>query len=268
MSQHSKRTCARCAKPLADADNSTACPACWTRLERDLGDIPALVADLETTLARQTAAGQRSGPRSSETPLPYSVAASDAMRLLHSTLWPWVREGLEAHPTTPLPAPSTVGLAVAMLNLHGWLITQDDGYVAIDEIGYACSQARHAIDRAPDQTYAGRCDSRDATTMVECGTELYALDGQATVVCPVCSWERDVQAWRYAQLEAAADQLLTLSDMTRAIGETGSETVSRKRIEGWVRRGRLIRAGNVGAVATYRVGDVLDILNAEQQRAG
>lgn len=250
---------ANCGRPMPTGDNSTACPACWATLDAQLRAIPALAHELDTTLARQTASGSRTGPRSTEAPLPYSVAASDAMRLLHATLWPWVREGLEAHPEEPTPNPSVVGLAVALIRLHGWLITHEHGHEAIDEIGYALAQARGAIDRAPDRTYAGQCD---------CGVELYATAGRSGVACPTCGIIRDVAAWRHEQLEAAAEMMLTLTEMTRAIAETSDETVSRKRLEGWVRRGRLLRSGNVGAVATYRVGDVLDLLDADRSAAG
>jgi len=260
------RTCAaeKCGKPMPTGDNSTACPACWRRFDANLGDIPAIMTELDTTLSRQTASGSSNGPRSSETPLPYNVDASDAARLLSMTLWPWVREGLDAHPGVPLPSPSVVSMAAALMHLHGWLVVHPEGYLAIDEVGYAVSQARTAIDRAADRVYAGTCDGDDG----ECGEELYAVEGSTSLRCPVCSTERDVYIWRRNRLEAAGDSLLTLSEMTRAIGETGTETVSRKRLEGWVRRGRLIRAGNLGAVPLYRVGDVLDVIEGERRRSG
>lgn len=251
------RTCAvsECGRPLAHADHSTACPECWARLDRNLGDMAALVAELDTTIARQTRAGTRNGPRSSERPLPYNANAADALRLLHATLWPWVREGLDAHPSVPLPSPSVAGLAVALLHLRGWLVTHPEGYLACDEVGYAVDTARRAIDRAPDRVFAGPCDTPD------CGTDLYALEGAAGVLCPVCGALRDVQAWRRSRLDDAADTLLTLTEMTRAIGDAGGVTVTRRRLEGWVNRGRLVRAGHIGGTATYRVGDVLDILD-------
>lgn len=265
----STRTCAvnDCGQLMPTGDNSTACPSCWSKLDQNLGEIPSLEVELDTTMARQTASGTNNGPRSAERPLPYNVAASDALRLLHATLWPWVKEGLDTHPQTPLPYPNITGMAAALMHLHGWLITHPEGWQAIDEITYACTQARQAIDRAPDRTYAGTCDTVDAATQTPCAEELYAIDGHTTVICPSCSWERDVKQWRYARLEEASDQLLTLSEMTRAVAETQSETIDRKRLENWVRRGRLIRAGHIGAVATYRVGDVLDLLVVSQRRA-
>lgn len=244
----------RCGQPLPTSSHSTACPDCWKQLDQALGDTAALADELDTTISRQTRNGSRSGPRSAETPLPFNLAASEALTLLHATLWPWVREGLAAHPETPLPNPSIRGLASALLWLAPWLHHHPNGHEAVEEILYAIEQARRAIDRAPDMIYAGVCGTQG------CGTELYAVQGHPAVSCPVCGAVREVHVWRRTQLEAAADQLLTLSDLTRAVAESGDSTISRKRLQNWVDRGRLIRSGNVGGTATYRVGDVLDLL--------
>lgn len=256
------RTCQAdgCDRPMPTGDNSTACPACWHRHANRMAAMPDLISELETTLARQTSTGS-SGPRGSETPLPYSTAASDALRLLHSTMWPWAREGLDAHPQikgrTPLRRSITdLGAAVTDMadlleQLHGWLVTHPEGADAIDEIAYAFRQAGAAIDRAPEKVYAGTC---------ECGEELYGSGDDLTVQCTQCEHIRDISSWRIDRLADAADQLLTLTQITWAVATTTDQTITRKRLEGWVRRGWLLRSGNVGAVPTYRVGDVLDLL--------
>jgi hypothetical protein len=223
--------------------------------------MPSLITELETTLSRQTVSGTVNGARSNERPLPYSILASDALRLLHVTIWPWVKEGLEAHPDLYVHnVTTTTQVAHVLLTLHGWLVTHPEGCDAVDELQFVVENVcRPAIDRAPDKAYAGTC---------ECGDELYGLVGQPTVTCQVCGNVRDVMAWRRAQLEAAADRLLTVAEMTRAIAETGGETVSRKRIEGWIRRGRLLRTDHDRGIALYRVGDVLDILADDVRRVG
>jgi hypothetical protein len=249
----------QCDQPMPTGDNSTACPDCWTETERRIAEMPSLITELETTLARQTVSGTANGPRSNERPLPYSIVASDALRLLHETIWPWVKEGLEAHPDLYGNVHTTRELAYTLLALHGWLVTHPEGSEAIEELWLVVEQVcRPAIDRAPDKSYAGTC---------ECGEELYVLVGQAGILCPVCGSLRDVMAWRRAQLEAAADRLLTVAEMTRAIAETGGETVSRDRINGWIRRGRLLRTDHDRGIALYRVGDVLDILVADRHKA-
>jgi hypothetical protein len=248
-----------CDQPMPTGDNSTACPDCWAATEQRIAEMPSLITELETTLSRQTVSGTANGSRSNERPLPYSIVASDALRLLHVTIWPWVKEGLEAHPDLYGNVHTTRELAHTLLALHGWLVTHPEGNEVVEELCFIVEDvARPAIDRAPDKAYAGQC---------QCGEELYVLVGQTGVLCPVCGSLRDVMAWRRTQLEAAADRLLTVAEMTRAIAETGGETVSRKRIEGWIRRGRLLRTDHDRGIALYRVGDVLDILANDMRRA-
>lgn len=295
-----QRLCAvdGCGHPMPTGDNSTACPTCWNRHERTVAEIPALVDDLNTAIARQARIALDSGhtqrptdddepddidpkrdlpglralraPAAAVTvarrPVPYGVAASDALGRLHATMWPWVREALEAHPTTYLPDPSTIGLSRALLGLHGWLQGHPDGAGAIDAVAYAVAKCRASIDLGPDRWYCGVC-SHDEDGAI-CTEELYAAAGRDAVTCRVCGTTHDVADRRTAMLDAAEDTLLTLSEMTRALALTGAQTVTRKQLEGWVRRGRLVRSGNAGPVALYRVSDVRDILAAAVRTSG
>lgn len=263
----SDRICAvdGCGNPMPTGDNSTACPGCWNRLDVTLGEIPWLVDRLNETMSRQSVVGGRVGGKGRETPLPYSTAASDAHRLLTATLWPWVRAGLDIH-RDRLALPDdlntdAVTLARTLQRLHGWLITQDDGADAIDEITYASREAHRAIDLGPERWYVGPC------SIDGCDAEVYVKAGAHTATCPACATVHDVVARRTAMLDQADETLLTLSEMTRALALTGGETVSRKQLEGWVRRGRLVRAGNTGPVALYRVADVRDIIAAATRAA-
>ena len=292
-----QRICAvdGCNLPMPTGDNSTACPDCWRYLERLLAETPALVDDLETAIARQARTSldaarvtvppkdddeedidpkrELPGLRALRAPaavvsvarsaVPFSGPASDALRLLHSTLYPWVREGLEAHPAAYLPNPSTIGLSRALLGLSGWLQVHPDGSSAIEEIRYAVRECKRVIDLGPDRWYCGVC-SHDEGGQV-CTEELYVNAGRLDVTCRTCGTTHDVAARRTAMLDAAEDTLLTLTEMTRALALTGAATVTRKQLEGWVRRGRLVRSGNDGPTALYRVSDVRDILAAAQR---
>lgn len=307
------RTCLveGCGNPMPTGDNSTACPRCWTRLERDLAQMPALVNDLNTTITRQDRVETyRPGARRTfveredhdglgvqEQPNPFHEAASDALTLLRTTLWGIVKQGLEVHQQLrPARANDDVtALAITALALFGWMQTQDDGHEMVAEIRYAVSQASRAIDRAPERHYAGICSARyggcpgpadcecgchDGTgnpctvtggcglAGVECTEELYAIGSSPTARCHTCGTEHDLEARRKVMLEASAETLLTLTEMTAAVSLGRSDTVSRKQLEGWVRRGRLVRSGNEGAVPLYRVGDVLDILLGLEARGG
>src|SRR5207253_6855693 len=58
-------------------DQAAICAACTADLTQALAEMPALLDDLDLTLSRQTALGERHGGRSSEKALPYDVRASD-----------------------------------------------------------------------------------------------------------------------------------------------------------------------------------------------
>lgn len=307
------RTCLveDCGNPMPTGDNSTACPRCWALLERHLAQMPALVNDLNTTITRQDRVetyrpgGKRGvveredhdGLGVQEQPNPFHEAASDALALLRTTLWPWVRAGMDAHPQLRVRTArdDVTALAIAALALHGWMQTQEDGHEAISEISYSVRQARRAIDRAPERHYAGICSARFGScpgpgececgchdgsgnpctiaggcglARIECTEELYAIGASPTARCPTCGTEHDLAERRKVMLEASAETLLTLSEMTHAVSLGRSETLTREQLKGWVRRGRLIRAGNEGAVALFRVGDVLDILIGIEARRG
>lgn len=82
-------TVSDCRRPVSD--NATLCIACTAEVEHALAETPALVTELELTLSRQAASGQRVGPRGSEKPLPYDTGASDALSALRVALVGWVR---------------------------------------------------------------------------------------------------------------------------------------------------------------------------------
>src|SRR3954469_11779790 len=85
--------------PVATCDrprpgNAHICGACAGQLERDLGDIPGLVDQLDVTLSRQASGGAGGG---SERPLPFDPRASEALDGLRTTLVGWTRVLLEAY---------------------------------------------------------------------------------------------------------------------------------------------------------------------------
>ena len=264
-----------CDTPLPSSDGgSTACPGHWNRLEQLLAETPAIVAELDTTITRQahitlTSAGRRPAePKEAhdglgvhEQPLPFNLGASEALDLLHRTLWPWVREGLEAHPEMPTPSPGAVGLSRALLRLHGWLQGHPDGALAIDEITYAHVVARRAIDRGADLDYAGPCGADiDGET---CPEDLYVAHDALVARCRTCGTEWDVPERRATLLEVARDRLVTTTEACRAVKTYGAngEHVTPAMLRGWKHRGRIVghpdpRDGR----DRYRLGDVLDLM--------
>ena len=72
------RTCTRCLDRPA-ADGLGWCRGCRHRIDRDLGDLPALAVDLADTMARVSGAKTVDHRRSADTPLPYAEQAAEAL---------------------------------------------------------------------------------------------------------------------------------------------------------------------------------------------
>lgn len=268
--------------PMPAGDNSTACPACWNRLERLLAETPALVDELNTTITRQahitlTSAGRRPAePKEAhdglgvhEQPLPFNLGASEALDLLHRTLWPWVREALQgtseaSDSVAPqLPDPSANGLSRFLLGRLTWLQGHPDGQAAVEEVTYAHAVAWHSVDRSPDRDYAGPCGAEVDGEV--CPEDLYVAHDAHTATCRTCGTEWDVPERRAALLALAEDRLVTTTEACRAIKTYGSEGehVTPDRIWKWKQRGRIMAHGSdARGRDLWRLGDILDLVRA------
>jgi hypothetical protein len=232
-------------------DNSMACRGHWNRLEQTLGEIPELVDELNTTITLRSV-GPR-GPRSGEVPMPYGLAASDALELLHRTLWPWVREGMESHPNdTFRGTPGVVGLSRALLRYFGWLKGHPDGQLVIEEVAYAVKQATRSIDTPPKSTYIGPCDTP------ECEAELHVRAHATYAKCHLCGAVTNVEDKMYDAYRAASDRAWTVNEATTIIRNAGMVPASTAQVDRWARSGRLIPAGHsITGAPLYRLHDLI-----------
>lgn len=294
--------CQSCTKPMPTGDNAPVCPGCWDTVERQLGDITALVDDLETTLARQARTeldntglrpadpepdDDHDGLGVHEQALTYDAKAADALRDLHTGLWHWVKLVLDDDPAWqpipregpleeaghPLPAwqrrlpgPGIVPLSAVLLGSSEWLRRHEDALDFTTELEDLTRDARRAVDLAPDRWYAGTCGhvDDDHPDVPPCAEKLYPIAGKTHHRCTVCGTTHDVVKRRDQMLDRASELLLNLTELQRAVALTGRETVTRKQLEGWVRRGKLVRAGNDGPTALYRVGDVQALIRTTE----
>lgn len=242
-----------CGRPIPHHDNSTTCPACWNRLEQDLAQMTWLVDELDTTITRQSVAGYRIGPRGNDKPLPYNLAASDALDLLHRTLWPWTREALDAHPHDPFRgSPTAVGLARTLLRHYPWLRNHPDGYSAVEEITYAVKLATRSIDTPPTSTYIGPCDTTD------CTAELHVRPGATRARCHLCGEVTDVETKMRAAYTAASDRSWDLHEATSIIRNAGMTPATPVQVDRWVRSGRIHPTGHTADGAPlYRLQDLI-----------
>lgn len=255
--------CKSCERPVKD--QAYACQACADRLSRALAEVPALIADLRTSRARQARLGGAATgvlSRSFERPLPWNEHASEATEILKSTLVSWCRLVLDER-GGPLPADNLASVALWLLGQVEWLRHHPDADEAIDEITHAVGRARHVIDRAPGRVYAGPCREEwgDETAGEWCCTaSLYAKHGAHEVVCEFCTAEHNVEARRVWLLESSADQLCTAADLSRFLTAYG-EPITAERIRKWVQRGQLAPHGtDHRSRPVYRVGDATEAL--------
>lgn len=269
-----KPTCEVCGQPVGD--QARLCRRCSDLLARDLGDVPALVDELEVSRTRQSR-GARDGSglinRSEDRPLPWDERASEASAVLRSTLVAWVRVVCEERGVRP-PVDDLAAMSGFLLRHHEWLRHHVSAAKCADDVGVAVRFCRVRIDRRPkpDLTWIGPCrvehdgcedDDRGAFC---CVVEVYAALDATRVLCAVCGAEHEVASRQAWLLDEARDQLATAAVIAPALSRLGWN-LSDSTIRSWVGRSRLVAHGlDHRGNQMFRVGDVLDLLQAEALR--
>lgn len=250
--------CGTCSRPIADG--AVICVTCAYQIDDAIQDVAAyrgLAYDLDIAVTRQARIGQRSGGKSTETPLAYDQRASDADDALKKALAKWAHTIAFETGAEP-PTGDLAHIATWLRPRVGWLRHHEQGALAWTEILDAVRDARRVIDRPADKLYAGPCD---------CGEDLYARLDAAYVICksiahedPV-AWE--VEARRRWLLASAEDVLATTTEISRAMARYATP-VTPSAIRGYVARKRLGQRGerveNGKTLALYRLGDVMAIV--------
>lgn len=257
-----------CGRPIID--NSYLCHRCTDVLERDLGDIPALADEVETTRLRQSRTGGQAigGGHGSERPLPWDQRPVDASNALKVSLVGWVRIVTDERGGA-WPADTLTALSRHLLANLKWLRHRPEVHDAKTEIGPLVHKLRATIDTRPERTYYGPCgsveygsDGKPILCAARCPTDLYAHPKATTATCQTCATEIDLTERREWLLSEVEEQLAHAQLLGRALSSLG-RPVPDATIRSWVARGRLTPRGHDHQRALYRVGDVLDLL-AEQ----
>jgi hypothetical protein len=216
-----------CDRPVVEG---AVCSHCSSRLERALGDIPALTEELDTVLtkqARYAAADARRGERS----LPFNPEASELGWVLRNTLATWCRLIGEER-GKELPGNDTPPAMARWLLAHvEWLRHHRAGHEAIEEITSIVGKIRKIVDRPSERIYAGPC--RD------CGGDMYGKPGAASVECRPCGLVYDVADMVAWMQHEARQRLVTAKEAIALLGRFGLP-LSQKTIEKWRQRDRLI----------------------------
>lgn len=269
------------------------CGDCADSLVRDLLIVPGLALALESAHTKSLRFGASTPSRApvpssqdqEESPLPFNPKASETSALLLDTLTRWA--DLVAHQRGYFRPLNTVPVLARWLAQQVvWLRSAEIGPEAVQRIRAVIRRSLHVVDRPADRLYAGPCDAtvevevpptttepapdaaqQPTTVSVPCGADLYAEAGDLAATCTSCGKVFPLAERRKWLLGEAEDMLLPATELARAIDGLGAD-VTPHMIRVWKDRGRLVPHGSTSTGRPlYRVGDVMDLVNAAALRA-
>lgn len=247
-----------CSSPSCSfpALNGFLCRNCTDTLTRDLKAIPWLLEDLEITITRQDRLSDVSDRSSDEHPLPIRLDPMEVRRDLHSTLAAWAQHVAGKHQGLGPGVWTELALAQYLLAHIGDILTDPAAGECANEIGNARLRAQRTIDKPVERVFAGPCD--------DCDKDLYAHPSAAEVKCinPECGAVYPIEARRQWLLGKAEDQLLTATEMSRALPGLLGKPLTAAMLRGYAHRGRLTQHPPLPnrKDPLYKVGEVLDLL--------
>jgi len=139
---------ASCDRPVAEG---FVCARCAHDFERALGDIPAVVHQLNLTLAKQTRYADRAERGGNEQPLPMDPVASAVLDELRSHMRGWVNT-IHHKRGWKWPDDNWSSISAWMLHHVEWLRHHEHGHIAVDELTGDMRQARRVIDVPANRT--------------------------------------------------------------------------------------------------------------------
>jgi hypothetical protein len=278
------------------------CSTCAKALEIALANISAYWQDLDNVRAKLVRYGDQAG-RTREHPLPIDArfagsywvesngewvskvsegtALMDATR---NTVVTWVRVVMDHHPVVTGPVCAKPCLHVSCSTTRrshppadnipsccNYLLGYADrarvmewGPEMLDEMDDLEAQLRRLVDRPADRWFAGPCD--------QCARDLYAKTGAAEVACRECDLIYDVNDRRTWLLGQAEDRLVNATMLARAVSWLGAVPLTAARVWKWAERDRILVKGHETRggreLPLYRIGDALDLLATDSQKAG
>lgn len=233
----SERLCVTgCERPTRE--NRLLADHCAWELERALGDTPALVDELHTTLTRQSRMGDKSVRRGSSDPLPFDLRASGALDALRVTFSGWCIVLLGSEPGA-MPPVTLDGMSRFMLARVDTIAAHEQAADIHGEVMAATRAGWRIVDRAPQSVLVGVCP---------CGEYLYARLGHQVTRCRGCGEAYDVAESRDRLWQALGDRLLTIGEIVswgvqlRYVPERDERRV-RNLLDQWVKRRRIVPHG-------------------------
>lgn len=262
----SHRPCVGCGGETIDA---YLCQACGNRLVAELRALPLLVHELEISVTRQSVADDDTRrKRSTDTAMPYNWSAAHTRDDLVNTVSTWIRE-LELGDT--LPAPNLragchwLAARIERIRMHP---AADEIY---DELMYAVSDVRHAIDTPLPSEYYGKCPV--------CDHDLLGRPGADEIVCRRCARVNvdtvvPTAGRRQGLWARAKDELVTKATALAALPVYRIEPPKPSTWRTWIERGRTGEGKGLVPVVVdaagrpwYRLADVLALASGDEGHA-
>lgn len=235
-----------------------------------------LWAELEVTLTRQhKLASTSAGRPSDDTPVMFHEAASDAKGGLARFVWYWAYVLWNENQHLNFTAKTVPAACAWMAGLPGLLATLPNAEEMWEDITREVRQARRVIDAPLSRVYLGRCGAPVAEARV-CDQHLYGIKDRPTVRCPVCGAEWGTAERQKRLVALVEDKTVTAVDVSRLLSAIGIQIApstvrtyaQAREVNGVAVEPRLLPVGRGPRNRPlYRVGDVLDIFLANQERA-
>jgi hypothetical protein len=241
------------------------CHADTTRLERELGDVAAIVGELDITLSKQARIGVAGAPGLARERTPINVGAMNAADNLGNVLTTWARDVC----SSPDCFSSRSGkrdsdLAAWDLLGHIDAIRRHPAVVElVDEISDAIHQARRVVDRPADRVYLGQCmvpTPDEEGRPITCLEDIYARPEVRETRCKVCGVTHEVAERRKALLDQAEDRLFTVQEAATLVGSYGELRITESTIRNYVSSGQISYHGKFKGKSVIRMGDLLAVI--------
>ena len=289
------RTC-DCGRPAGDA---FVCPACIDLLEVHLGNVPALIEDLEIAAQRRDRVrAPRRLPHlepdtnrifdgwpgfredvDPDTPVTAQLVAADAARRWIAVLGRTRPDKAAAGNAADALKAELVSAAKALLDPIGQAWVGEDTPQAIS-LWLLTHSASVALSPAGPGICAGmqrvhrRCVSivDSAPEIIHygncgvCGASLDVPDGASAIQCAGCGTLHTIEQLEQFRRDLAAGQLGTWGELEEWAAMLGTP-IPKRRIEFWARSGRMQPRGSCDAGTLYRLGDALDLEAARRGRS-
>lgn len=249
-------------------DGMTLCPDCAAQLERALGDVPALMADLTLAFTKQVRFVENGAPDepapegeedpdytgvyTEESPLPYNQTASKATR----RLW----QALGGEP---------VDRSRQLLGDWKTTLRHPDLHMLAGRVTAAVASAHQVIDRPPTYMPYGQCPKCHNQIKQE---RVDPEDPNGRVECP-CGYTAALDDHNRAQLDLGENVHYTETELLRVLAD-GGEPAKRHEVNNLINRQGLPREKGQRRrwvdgrqepyeVDVYRLGDVRDALSGK-----